>query len=109
LEELLREGAPRIVVDRTNPMRYQRRQFAEFANAAGYRVKIVYSATPVEVFRERIRNRKGHPTLAPEKMLAAMAQYDSRLEISGLEECDELVVIRKPRASHAGSSDPVSS
>jgi hypothetical protein len=34
LEELLRDGTPRIAIDQTNPMRYQRQEFAALAHAA---------------------------------------------------------------------------
>jgi predicted kinase len=108
LEELLREGVPRIVIDRTNPMRHQRQQFAELARAAEYRLKIIYLATPVEICRERIRNRKGHPTLASDKMQEAMALYTSRLNIPVPEECDELVVISQPFVASAPASSRAS-
>ncbi len=104
LEELLRVGTPRIVIDRTNPMRKQRQQFAALARAAGYRLRIIYLATPVEICRERIRNRKGHPTLASDKMYEAMALYTSRLNIPVPEECDELIVISQPPIASAPAS-----
>ena len=68
LHELLLEGAPKIVIDRTNPMRRQRKKFAEMARAAGYFLKIIYFDVPEEICRERIRNRKDHPTLSEDKM-----------------------------------------
>lgn len=92
LERLL-EGAPRIVIDRTNPLREQRSKFAEMARAVGYYLKIIYFDIPEEVCRERIRNRTGHPTLARDRMEEAIANYQSRLEIPRAEECDELVVV----------------
>ena len=60
---------------------------------AGYRVRIIYFDTPVETCRERICNRKGHPTLARDKMEQAIATYKSRLDAPKAEECDELIVI----------------
>ena len=93
LHELLLEGAPRIVIDRTNPMPEQRKAFAEMAKAAGYYVKTVYFDVPVEICQERIRNRKGHPTLAADRMKEAIATYQSRLNEPKPDECDELVVI----------------
>jgi predicted kinase len=93
LERLLREGAPRIVIDRTNPMRDQRRELAELARAAGYRVKIVYFDIPLKTCLERIPRRKTHPTLGTDRMHEAIAQYVSRLNIPTAEECDELITI----------------
>ncbi len=92
LQELLRRGVPHIVIDRTNPMRRQREQFTALARAAGYRVKIVYFDVPVETCRARILSRKGHPTLAADRMHAAMARYTSNLNIPTPEECDELII-----------------
>lgn len=94
LKELLAAGVPLIVMDRTNPARYQREEFAALARGAGYRVKIIYFDTPVEICRERVRSRKGHPTLAEDRMNEAMAMYASRLEVPKAEECDELVVVK---------------
>jgi predicted kinase len=90
---LLLDGVPRIVIDRTNPMREQRKRFAEMARAAGYYLKIVYFDVPAEICRERIRNRKGHPTLAEDRMEEAIAEYKSRLNEPKAEECDELLVV----------------
>ncbi len=42
LHEMLVEGIPGIVIDRTNPRREQRKTFAEMARAAGYYLRIVY-------------------------------------------------------------------
>jgi predicted kinase len=94
LQELLRDGAPRIVIDRTNPMRRQRQEFVAVARAAGYRVKIVYLDIPEEKCRERIRTRRGHPTLAEDQMRVAIARYLSTLDLPTSEECDELIVRR---------------
>ena len=93
LGELLRIGVPRIVIDRTNPVRSQRQEFAALARAAGYRVKIIYFDTPVEICQERIRQRKGHPTLVQDRMHEAMTQYALKLDIPKPEECYELITI----------------
>ncbi len=93
LHGLLIDGEQRIVVDRTNPMREQRKAFAEMARAAGYYVKIVYFNIPENVCRERICCRKGHPTLAQDRMEEAIAGYRSRLNVPKADECDELVVV----------------
>ncbi len=93
LKELLEKGAPKIVIDRTNPARYQREEMMSLARAAGYRIKIVYFDIPEEICRERIRQRKAHPTLTESRMNEAIALYRSRLDIPTPEECDELVII----------------
>lgn len=94
LEATLREGAPRIVVDRTNPLRWQREIFVRLARQYGYRTRIVYFDVPADLCRERITQRTGHPTLTPERMQEAMNRYLSCLEAPCPEECDELVVVQ---------------
>jgi predicted kinase len=95
LHELLLEGVPKIVIDRTNPMVEQRRMFAEMARAAGYYLKIVYFDIPEEICRDRIRNRKEHPTLVEGQMEPAITAYESRLNMPQAGECDELIVLRR--------------
>lgn len=92
LKELLGKGVPLIVIDRTNPARYQRDEIGALARAAGYHVKIVYFDIPAETCRERILQRKEHPTLAEDRMNEAMALYMSRLNIPTPDECDELII-----------------
>ncbi len=93
LEELIVRGAPLIVIDRTNPRRYQRDEFASRGRAAEYRIRIIYFDVAVETCRERILKRAGHPTLAPDRMLAALARYSQDLNLPSPEECDELVIL----------------
>lgn len=93
LHELLIEGKSGIVIDRTNPMRKQRRRFINMAKDAGYFVKIIYFDVPEDICKERIRNRENHPTLAADRMEKAIAQYLSRLDVPSSEECDELTVV----------------
>jgi predicted kinase len=92
LHGMLIEGMPRIVIDRTNPMREQRKKFAEMGRSAGYFVRIVYFDIPEEICRERIRCREGHPTLSSDKMGEAIAAYKYRLDVPTADECDELAV-----------------
>lgn len=95
LHELLMEGVPKIVIDRTNPMRAQRKEFAEMARSAGYYRRIVYFDVSEKICRNGILNRKDHPTLAEEKMEEAISKYRSRLDVPQAGECDELIVIRR--------------
>lgn len=94
-QELLRQSAPRIVIDRTNPKRHQREQFAALARAAGYRVKIIYLDIPGKTCLRRILDRKRHPTLAADRMHQAIAEYSSNLSIPTQKECDELIILRR--------------
>jgi predicted kinase len=93
LRELLDKGAPRIVIDRTNPRRHQREDFAVLARGAGYRLKIIYLDAPADICRERILKRQGHPTLTAARMQPAIARYSSDLDIPTSDECDELQVL----------------
>ena len=93
-ERAVEEGVERIVIDRTNPTRTKREQFARAGRAGGYRVRIVYFDVPREICERRITDRRNHPTLSVEKMHQAIGAYMFRLEVPAEEECDELVVIR---------------
>ena len=42
VEEALQRGEPRIVIDRINGQRYQRRRYLEPARQLGYRTRIVW-------------------------------------------------------------------
>lgn len=57
IEEALENGES-VVVHNTNLLREHRRQLIEMARRAGYRVEIVYFEVPVEVCRQRNRDRK---------------------------------------------------
>ena len=95
LQQLLEEAVPRIVIDRTNPLPGQRRQFAQLARARGYLVRIIYFDLPRQVCQERIRVRAGHPTLGADKMQEAINHFLSRFEPPTDAECDELVVLHE--------------
>lgn len=94
LGELIFCDESRIVIDRTNPNRHQRHEFAAIAHQAGYRVKIVYFDIPEGTCLKRIRSRSGHPTLRADRMQKAMATYRANLTVPTAEECDELVIVR---------------
>ena len=94
LGELVELDTERIVVDRTNPLRNQRERFVDLAKARGYRVKIIYFDVPREVCEQRIKHRRDHPTLGPEKTKQALDRFESVLEKPTEEECDKLIVIR---------------
>ena len=91
-EGLLDEGAERIVIDRTNPWRWQRERFAEAARERGYRVRIIHFDVPREVCERRIRDRTDHPTLPPERMHEALDRFETALEPPTKGESDVLQV-----------------
>jgi len=91
---LLERGVERIVIDRTNPRRQGRMQFARLARERGYRVRIVYFDVPREVCERRILQRPNHPTLQASQMHQAINRFESLLEMPTQDECDELVVCR---------------
>lgn len=94
-QKALAEGVVQIVVDRTNPTVARRNQFVYAAREHGYRVKIIYFDVPRQLCEQRIRDRKGHPTLSVEKMTEAINRYEQMLEPPTQAECDELIIIRE--------------
>ena len=94
LVELLDQGEPLVVIDRTNPSRPQRAAFAIAARARSHRVKIVYFDIPREICQQRIASRTAHPTLQADKMNEAINTFLSRLDIPTPDECDELSVLK---------------
>jgi len=93
--DLLESGVEKIVIDRTNPLRWQRKRFADLAKSHGYRVKIIYFDVPRSLCERRILERKDHPTLKPEKMADAIDHFESVFEMPQADECDELVIIKQ--------------
>jgi predicted kinase len=93
-ERLLAMGIERIAIDRTNPLRAQRHEFARRARAAGLRARIVRFDVPKDVCRDRIRRRTDHPTLGPDQMEEAIRACERRVETPTAEECDERAVWR---------------
>jgi len=93
-EQRLDAGAARVVVDRTNPWRWQRERFAEAARRRGYRVRILLLDVPRDVCERRIADRTGHPTLTPDRMHQALDRFESALEPPTEDECDVLKVVR---------------
>lgn len=93
LEELIAAGEPRIVIDRTNPMRSQRDVFTRIARQAGYRVTIIHFDVPEETCRERIAARGAHPTLDQSRMNEAIARYQATFGPPQADECDELTIL----------------
>jgi len=94
LEQLLETGTEQIVIDRINPLRWQRERFSDFAKKHGYKVKIIYLEVPRKTCEQRILQRKDHPTLGPEKMKEALSRFATILEKPTEDECDELVIVR---------------
>jgi len=59
----VRDGVPRILVDRQNFNKEQRERFITPARDAGYCVTIFEFKTNREVCAERVVNRTNHPTV----------------------------------------------
>lgn len=84
IEEALENGES-VVVHNTNLLRDHRRQLIEMARRAGYRIEIVYFEIPVEVCRQRNRDRKNP---VPDEVID---DYAARLEEPGSDEADRIV------------------
>jgi len=93
-EQRLDEGVARLVIDRTNPMRWQREQFADAARRRGYRVRLIRFKVPREVCERRIEQRTDHPTLSADRMHQALDRYESAFDPPAEDEGDALKVVR---------------
>lgn len=81
IQEALENGES-VVIHNTNLLREHRRKLVEMAHNAGYQVKIVYFEIPLEVCRQRNKDRENP---LPDEVIDSHA---SRLEIPGPEEAD---------------------
>lgn len=59
----LRDGVPRVIIDRMNFNKEQRERFIGPARDAGYCITIFEFKTNREVCTKRVVNRKDHPTV----------------------------------------------
>ncbi len=84
IREALKNGG-NVVVHNTNILRKHRRPLVEMAREAGYRVKIIYFEIPVEVCRQRNRDRDNP---IPDEVIDDSA---ARLEVPDPEEADCVV------------------
>lgn len=84
IEEAIKKGES-VVIHNTNILRKHRRPLVEMARSAGYRVRIVYFEVPVEVCRQRNRDRKN--PVADE----IIDDYAARLEVPDHTEADCIV------------------
>lgn len=90
--QALEEGRP-IVVDRINHRADQRAFYISQARQRGYTVKIVWLTEGFDVCAQRIVERKGHPTLPPEKANQALSMYFKDLQPPDKSEADELILV----------------
>src|SRR5262245_25098855 len=65
-KEAVERGEPRLVVDRINGVKHQRRRYLAVAKQHGYRTRIVWLNTDRNLCLRRCRERADHPTLKPE-------------------------------------------
>jgi len=95
-EEAVRRGERRIVVDRINPHRYQRKRFLLLAKEYGYFTHIAWLNVDREVCLRRIRERGGHPTLRVEEAERALSHFFSVLQVPSRLEADRLEIHGPP-------------
>lgn len=65
-KQALREEVPRIIIDRMNFNKKQRKRFIEPAREAGYCITIFEFKTNRAICFERVVTRKNHPTIPPD-------------------------------------------
>lgn len=84
----------KIIVDRINHTREQRRRYLKIAKNAGYKTRIIVINKPFEICLNRILERKVHPTLdyKSNKIDKALQMYFKEYEIPEEKEADVLEV-----------------
>ena len=92
----LAKGEPLIVIDRINHSRMQRGNYLALAKRHGYSTKIVWINVPRHVCLQRIKDRKGHPTLKPEDAEAGLSIFYRGFQTPSKREADELEVVGSP-------------
>jgi RNA ligase len=95
-EEAVKRGERRIVVDRINPLRYQRKRYLALAKEHGYFTHIVWLNVDRELCLRRIRERGEHPTLRVEEAERALSHYFDVLKVPSRLEADRLEILGKP-------------
>lgn len=95
-EKAIQKKDKLIVIDNTNPSIKQRARYIPKAKEAGYKIIIVWFDMDTEDKQfciKRIKERKNHPTLKPEKAEEAIEQYFSKFEPPTKKEADEIIKI----------------
>ncbi len=92
-EEAVTRSEPRIVVDRINGIKSQRKRYLEFAKKHGYRTRIVWLNADRAVCLKRCRERVDHPTLSAEEADKALQLYFNSFQIPSRMEADELTIL----------------
>lgn len=88
--------APLIVIDNTNPNRRSRSKYLIPAKKAGYKTKIVYIGQDREICKTRIKERKHHPTLSPNKADEALNSFFRNFQFPSELEADEVEILGLP-------------
>lgn len=92
-EKALKAGANKIVIDRINHTRDQRKKYISLAKAAGYTTKIYVINEPFGICLDRILKREGHATIKTGDLataISALKTYFTQYEIPTENEADEV-------------------
>jgi RNA ligase len=91
--EAIENGDEFIVVDRINHTRQQRGNYLQPAKKAGYNTRIVWLNIDRNTCIKRAKDRKMHPTLAPDKAEEAISWYFKNFQVPSRKEADELEIV----------------
>jgi RNA ligase len=86
-------GEPRVVVDRINHRKEQRRRYLDAAKRHGYRTRVVWFNLDRAECVRRCRGRAEHPSLAPEGCEEAINLYFRQLQYPSRREADEVEIV----------------
>lgn len=94
--EAVERGEPRVVVDRINGIKHQRKRYLLLARQHGYCTRIVWLNTDRNLCLRRSRERLDHPTLTPEEADSALGLYYRGFQTPSRREADELIILGPP-------------
>jgi serine/threonine protein phosphatase 1 len=86
-----------IVIDRTNALRHQRKHYLDLGKQDGYLTRIIWLNLDRDECIRRCRERRGHPSLQPEKAEKAVHRFFAHFQRPLRREADSLEIIgRQP-------------
>ena len=95
-DEIVRKGFPQVVVDRPNPLKYERKRYLDLAKQFGYLTRIVWLNADRELCIRRCRERAEHITLDPRGAEKAVDCFLLNMQIPSRYEADCLDIIGPP-------------
>jgi serine/threonine protein phosphatase 1 len=95
-EQAIRQGRPRIVIDRTNAVKFQRKRYLDLARAHGYMTRIIWFNEERDVCLRRCQKRIAHSTVPWDRAEKAIRWFYRYFRMPSRREADSLEIIGRP-------------